>query len=181
MLFMRELYGKFHPLGLQVTQCVPLYDQLFDVKKLAKHCDHLILMAYDEHVPNFTSAGPIASQKWFEEGVALRKTQIGGGKIIVALGGYAYDWKGDSIIGTSSTVQEAKIIASRTKSQIIFDEESQNPTFDYRDEKDEIRHVWFLNAKTFSNEINATRGDVYGYALWRLGSEDRSIWKIFRE
>lgn len=180
VLFMRELYNKFHPLGLEVTKDVPLKDESFNVGELSRYCDHLILMAYDEHMPGLTSAGPIASQKWFEEGVEKKISQIGSGKIIVALGGYAYDWRDGGISGKALTFQEAMNIASRTKSRITFDKETQNPTYDYRDENGDLHRVWFLDARTLSNEMNATRGDVYGCALWRLGSEDPLIWKVFK-
>ena len=39
--------------------------------------------------------------------------------------------------------------------------------------------MWFLDGVTAYNEIEA--GDAYrvaGYALWRLGSEDPSVWSV---
>ena len=55
--FMRELAARFHPLGLQVSQSVPLEDPAFDYEALAAIDDYVLLMAYDEHA-GASSAGP---------------------------------------------------------------------------------------------------------------------------
>ena len=60
--FMHELYAQFHPLGLEVSQSVPLADPAFDYRGLATATDYLILMAYDEHWSS-SHAGPVASQE----------------------------------------------------------------------------------------------------------------------
>src|SRR5262249_54303846 len=43
------------------------------------------------------------------------------------------------------------------------------------------RHVvWFLDGVTMLNELRAARAlGLQTFALWRLGSEDRSMWKIW--
>ncbi len=44
-----------------------------------------------------------------------------------------------------------------------------------------MRHqVWFLDAVTVLNEMRAARAlGLQTFALWRLGSEDDSLWKIW--
>ena len=40
--------------------------------------------------------------------------------------------------------------------------------------------IWFLDAVTAYNELKAAKPyNVGGFALWRLGSEDPSLWKVF--
>ena len=64
---------------------------------------------------------------------------------------------------------------------IDLDDDSLNPHFAYDDEDAHVRHqVWFLDAVTVLNEMRAARAlGIQTFALWRLGSEDNSLWKIW--
>ena len=56
-----------------------------------------------------------------------------------------------------------------------------NPHFAYDDEDAHVRHqVWMLDAVTALNELRAARQmGLQTFALWRLGSEDPSLWSIW--
>ena len=61
-----------------------------------------------------------------------------------------------------------------------LDPDSLNPTFDYADERSQVHHVWFLDAvSAFNQTVDVSARGVAGLALWRLGSEDPSIWSVF--
>ena len=68
--------------------------------------------------------------------------------------------------------------AKDSDANIDFDANTSNPHFSFVE--DGKRHdVWFLDGVTAFNEIHAA--DAYrpaGYALWRLGTEDPSIWSV---
>ncbi|MDD5397004.1 MAG: glycosyltransferase [Candidatus Moranbacteria bacterium] len=181
IFFMQELYGVFHPLGLEVSQNVPLDDNSFDLKTLSNSVDFLILMAYDEHSIYDSAAGPVSSQGWFSKLVAKQIALVGADKIVVALGGYGYDWIDGKQAGDEVSFQDAIRIAKESEGVVRLDSKSLNPTFDYYDDNDVLRHVWFLDATSTFNEMVSARqaGDIHGYALWRIGSEDPSLWKIF--
>src|SRR2546426_5373334 len=100
-------------------------------------------------------------------------------KTIVALGNYGYNWTEGSDAKEVS-FQEAVIDARDSEAQIEFDPETRNPHYDY-DEEDQTHHiVWFLDGVTAFNQMRAASGyHPGGFALWRLGSEDPSIWSIF--
>ena len=64
-------------------------------------------------------------------------------------------------------------------SDVDFDAASNNPHFSYREEDGTKHDIWFLDAATAYNQIHAA--DIYqpaGYALWRLGTEDPSVWDV---
>lgn len=173
--FMRELYARFHPLGLQVSQAVPLDDPAFDYKALALANDFVFLMAYDEHA-GAGEAGPVASQDWFAETVERRFAQVPAGKVVVALGNYGYDWPASGA-GTEVSFQEAIRTAAESDGHVALDADSLNPTFAYYDEHAVLHRVWFLDAVTGFNQLReATPYQPRGFALWRLGSEDPSFW-----
>ena len=78
------------------------------------------------------------------------------------------------------TFQETVLTSKESEAPITFDAQTLNPHFDYREDDGSIHHVWFLDAVTAQNQMRAA--DVFrpkGYALWRLGSEDPSIWSLF--
>jgi peptidoglycan-N-acetylglucosamine deacetylase len=176
--FMHELYAQFHPLGLEVSQSVPLADPAFDYRSLATATDYLILMAYDEHWSS-SKAGPIASQEWYAAALRRRFAELPPHKYIIALGNYGYDWKGPSKQATEISVQEAFRTAQESEGQIALDPVALNPTFDYYDDNDALHHVWFLDAVTIFNQLmEGQRYGPRGFALWRLGSEDPSIWPL---
>jgi len=105
--------------------------------------------------------------------------QLDPARTIIALGNYGYDWTDGKKEADEVTCQKALITADESKAKVLFDSESRSPYFEY-DESDESHHrVWFLDAVTAYNQMRAASGyKPAGYAVWRLGSEDPSIWSI---
>ena len=79
------------------------------------------------------------------------------------------------------STQDAWQAASDAECQIELDDDSLNAHFAYDDEDAHVRHqVWFLDAVTVLNQMRAARAlGIQTFALWRLGSEDNSLWKIW--
>ena len=176
--FMVELYAVMHPKKLLVSVNVPVSDPAFDYRKLSGSADYLILMAYDEHWAT-GAPGPIASLPWFSKVLCQRQHDVPADKMIVAIGNYAYDWeKGRP--AEERTFEEAVLTAKESEGNIRLDPASLNPTFDYADDDDHIHHVWMLDAVTAFNQLAVIRSvQPHGVALWRLGSEDPALWKLF--
>ncbi|MEP7162773.1 MAG: polysaccharide deacetylase family protein [Candidatus Moraniibacteriota bacterium] len=180
-LFMQELGAEFHNRGLVVSQSIPLDDDSYSAKLLGTASDFLILMAYDEHAPGEGVAGPVASADWYANALTVRFRELSPQKYIVALGGYGYDWEGSGPIGNDVTFEEAMRRAREAKSTVVLDSSSLNPTFTYSNEKQAPHQVWFLDGVSLFNEMVVAErlGGPLGFALWRLGSEDPTIWKAF--
>lgn len=89
--FLALLAGALHRHGLYLTVDVPMNDDVYDYEAIGKVADAVVVMAYDEHFPG-GEAGPIAGLEWFEQGVREYAKRVPPEKLIVALGGYAYDW-----------------------------------------------------------------------------------------
>lgn len=178
LVFMHELHDVFAPKGLTVLQTVPFDDPDWNYQNYAAASDYLILMAYDQHWAGSLS-GPIASQTWFEQNLVSRMHQMDAAKTIIALGNYGYDWNEDEKKAEEVTCQRALITAQESEVKVLFDPDSHTPYFEY-DEEDETHHkVWFLDAVTAYNQMRAASGyKPAGFAVWRLGSEDPSIWSI---
>jgi cellulose synthase/poly-beta-1,6-N-acetylglucosamine synthase-like glycosyltransferase/peptidoglycan/xylan/chitin deacetylase (PgdA/CDA1 family) len=178
LTFMQELHAGFSEKGLLVAQAVPFDDPDWNYKTYAAASDYLIVMAYDQHWTG-SDAGPVAAQDWFEQNLIARMRELDAAKTIIALGNYGYDWSDADKDVDEVTFQEALIAARESDTAPSFDPTTRNPYFEY-DEEDQSHHkVWFLDAVTAYNQIRAASGyKPAGFAIWRLGSEDPSVWSI---
>lgn len=178
LTFMQELHSAFAAKGLLVTEAVPFANPDWNYKAYSAATDYLIVMAYDQHWTN-SDAGPVAAQDWFEQHLVTQMRDLDGAKTIIALGNYGYNWSDASKEADEVTFQEALISARDSSASPSFDPASLNPYFEY-DEEDQSHHkVWFLDAVTAYNQMRAASGyKPAGFGIWRLGSEDPSVWSV---
>jgi cellulose synthase/poly-beta-1,6-N-acetylglucosamine synthase-like glycosyltransferase/spore germination protein YaaH/peptidoglycan/xylan/chitin deacetylase (PgdA/CDA1 family) len=184
---LKELSSDLHAKGLKLYVSVQVRNEDFDYKAVSAAADGVVIMNYDEHFPGGTP-GPVASQDWFIDNLESAVKEIPKEKLIVAIGNYGYDWverpeKGklpEGVADKSVSVQEAWIGSRDAEEDIDYDGDALNPHFSYRDD-DNFRHdVWFLDAVTALNEMRSAQTlGIQTFALWRLGSEDRSLWRVW--
>jgi cellulose synthase/poly-beta-1,6-N-acetylglucosamine synthase-like glycosyltransferase/peptidoglycan/xylan/chitin deacetylase (PgdA/CDA1 family)/spore germination protein YaaH len=180
----QEMAQDLHQRGFKLYVNVPVDDKDYDYAALAAASDGLVLMNYDQHQV-ITPPGPIAAQDWFTDNLKLALKDIPKTKIICAIGNYGYDWtlggkKRKVIAVNGNNVQEAWLHARESDAEVTLDPDSLNPHFAYQEDGKEEHQVWFLDAVTALNQMRAARTlGIRTYALWRLGSEDRSLWAIW--
>ena len=182
-----ELSADLHARGMKLYVSVQVRNEDFDYKAISAAVDGVVIMNYDEHFPGGTP-GPVASQDWFLDNLQSAVEEIPKNKLICAIGNYGYDWverpkkgKLPAVVADKSvTVQEAWIGSRDAEEDIDYDGDALNPHFSYRDD-DSLRHdVWFLDAVTALNEMRAAQTlGIETFALWRLGAEDRSLWRVW--
>ena len=174
-------------------------DDSFDLKYMAAHSDGLLLMNYDQHQRE-SGPGPIAAEDWFLDNLKDVLKIVPKEKVICSLGSYGYDWTMSLppesakhgarppkhfmpkvLAAEEMSTQDAWQAADDAEAQIELDPDSLNVHFAYDDDDAHVRHqVWFLDAVTVLNEMRAARAlGIETFALWRLGSEDNSLWKIW--
>jgi peptidoglycan-N-acetylglucosamine deacetylase len=175
--FLSDLSAAFAPHGWLILQTVPFDDKTWPYEDYANIVDYTILMAYDQH-DDSDPAGAIAAQDWFEQNMAERMRVLDPASTIIGIGNYGYDWHGTEN-ADSLNFQDAVLAARDSEADIDFDDATGNAHFSYM-ENDKSKHdVWFLDAVTAFNQIHAA--DAYrpaGYAVWRIGSEDPSLWPV---
>lgn len=178
LAFAGQLHTAFSRRGWAVMQAVPFDDPAWNYRAFAAVNDYLMLMAYDEHW-NESDPGSVAGQPWFEATLAKRMRELDSSKTIVCIGGYGYGWSAGGET-EELTFQEAVLEARDSEAAIQFDPVSRNPFFTYDDGQGKVHTVWFLDGVTAYNQIRAAQADnVAGVALWRIGSEDPSLWAVF--
>ncbi|HZS45685.1 MAG TPA: glycosyltransferase [Blastocatellia bacterium] len=181
LAFIKELHSDFQPHGWIVTQNLPFDDPSWNYAAYVSNLDYVMLMAYDQHWTT-SQPGDIAGLDWFQSKLAERMRVLPANKTIINIGGYGYDWvKGGD---TNEVTFQAAILSARDSldslDELHFDQPGLNPHFSYIEEDGSQHTVWFLDAVTAYNQIKAARAyNPSGFALWRLGSEDPSLWSIF--
>ena len=177
LAFLRQARTRFDAHRWRIAIAVPVGDDSWNLPAYARVVDRLLLMAYDEHYSG-GAPGPIASQAWFVANVARTMRGVPVDKAVIAIGSYAYDWAqgGETEAGS---VEQAILTAHESGTTPRFDPVSGNSSFSY--EEGAVRHdVWMLDAASVNNQMVALRrAGLNAIALWRLGSEDPSVWQIF--
>ena len=180
--FMEELHAEFHKRNLILAQAVPFDNSDWDYKAYADVTDFLMLMAYDQHWST-GEPGAIAGESWFETILKKRMSELSPAKTMVCFGNYGYNWSAGTKEAEDVSFQEAMLAAKDSldsAGEINFDKNEKNPHFSYIEDDGRRHDVWFLDATTAYNQIQTTKSyNLAGLALWRLGSEDPSLWKIF--
>jgi peptidoglycan-N-acetylglucosamine deacetylase len=184
---LEELSGDLHGRGMKLYVAVPPKSSEFNYPAIAAAADGVVLMNYDEHYPGAAS-GPVASEDWFVNNIKFAESVMPRAKIICAIANYGYDWvqkpkKGKLPEGerdSTVSVQDAWLAARDSEVDVNFDDDALNPHFSYLDERSVQHDIWFLDAVTALNHMRAAQTmGIQTFALWRLGGEDRTIWRIW--
>src|ERR1039457_5249465 len=78
------------------------------------------------------------------------------------------------------SVQDAWLEAEDAETDVNFDDDAMNPHFAYLDDSNVRHDVWFLDGVTVLNQMRVAHSlGILTFALWRLGSEDRSLWAVW--
>ena len=187
MALLQELSNDLHAKGMKLYVSVPPHNEDFNYSAVASRVDGVVLMNYDEHYPEGTP-GPVASQDWFVANLEFARKVVPPEKLICAIGNYGYDWVQKPKHGklppgvrdTNVSVQEAWLAARDSEEDVDFDGDSSNPHVNYMDEQNRRHDIWFLDAVTALNQMRAAqRLGIKTFALWRLGAEDRSLWRVW--
>jgi cellulose synthase/poly-beta-1,6-N-acetylglucosamine synthase-like glycosyltransferase/peptidoglycan/xylan/chitin deacetylase (PgdA/CDA1 family)/spore germination protein YaaH len=179
-MFLDDLRAALGP-GKLLTQATQDYLPPEWVKRFGDKCDRLILMLYDEHYSK-DDPGPIAGRGWYTEVLDSMLAVLPPSKVMMGIGAYGgYEWNdaGNTQNLTAVTTPDIWITARENHVLPQFDPDVSNPFLAWTT-PDSIDHfIWYLDATTAADEIRIARArGVTSVALWRLGSEDGSIWHL---
>lgn len=169
--------------GLETWLCVTMdagFD-VYDFERLAPHVDRFVALLHDENGEG-DYAGPLASQDWFDGWMKVLSRSASPEKWIASLGSYACDWEGGGATGEQISFADAMSRAGNSgASRVTIGPPTYNGSFSYFYEG-AAHEVWFLDAASFANELNAVRDYGFGGVMVsRLGIEDPSIWSLIAE
>jgi peptidoglycan-N-acetylglucosamine deacetylase len=178
LAFLRELADTLHSKQKVLYVCLPAGLERSEYRRVAQIADMSIIMAFKR--PSGGSPGPLASQDWFEETVRWQAAAIPQDRLVVAFGNYAGDWSMASNDVEAVSFDRVMETAQHYDATITTDRASLNPHFSYRADDGWRHEVWMLDAVTAFNQLVVAKGSgARGFALWRLGSDDPTLWNFF--
>ena len=100
-------------------------------------------------------------------------TEIPPQKILMGIPNYAYDWTLPFVKGESEAVtignEQAIEIAFNNNAQIMFDEESQTPFFNYTSTDGTLHEVWFEDVRSITQKLKLiNQFGILGGGYWNL-------------
>ena len=178
-----DLKNALHPRGMRLTVDVAFYDPAYDLEFIGQVADAVFVMGYDQHYPA-SKPGPVSGRKWFSESVQTALTRVKADRLVVAIGAYCYDW----VVGENAppaeslSFREAMDRARASGAVPEFERDAENARFGYSDADQQVHEVWCQDALSAWNQT-ATLADhgVSRVALWRLGTEDETLWTFLGE
>ena len=187
----KEVTLDLHARGLKLYVAAPANDKDYPYENVAANSDGIVLMNYDQHYPE-SPPGPLAAQGWFTQNLQTVLKLVPREKLICGIGNDGYDWtfqQQPAAHGKNQlkplgahmiSAQEAWEAAKNAKAVIDFDRETLNPHFAFADEPNRQHQIWFTDATTAWNEMRtAQQLGIDNFALWHIGSEDRSLWSVW--
>lgn len=96
---------------------------------------------------------------------------------------YGYDWPlpfmPDGKWAKRISPQDAIMLAAQKGREIIFDEQTQSPTYKYTDENKTEHEVWFEDARSVEAKLKLVNEyDLRGVSYWVLGVSFPQNWLI---
>jgi spore germination protein YaaH len=200
--FIRLLRAKL-PAGKEVSVAVaanPYGEQTgwaaaYDIKELARYCDYLLLMAYDESYPGDPTPGPVAGLPFVEASVQAALQQVSPDKLVLGLPFYGRLWKdGDaSWDGTGVSAKMAETLVSRYHGQETYDETQQSVkatfTIGPGDPPSQIMGrtlpagsytVWYENDRSLQAKLAIVeKYGLRGTGSWSLSQETAAAWTVY--
>ncbi|MCE1173316.1 MAG: glycosyl hydrolase family 18 protein, partial [Propionibacteriales bacterium] len=139
----------------------------YQLTKLRPLVSRFVLMAYDQHGPGWSSAGPVGGTPWVREVLAaFVRAKVPLARIDLGVAQYGYTWPADGTVGTSLSVAQARALAG---DRARFDVTQQEWTATLADGT----VLWWSDRDTLAarRELAASAG-VHGLAVWELSLAD---------
>ncbi len=139
----------------------------YQLSALAKSAGRFVLMAYDQHGPTWTRAGPIGGTPWVKSVLhAFIATGVPKVRIDLGVAEYAYTWPADGTSGVQLSVAEARAKAGKGAR---FD----TTQGEWNAVLADGTVLWWSDARTLAErKALAAASGVHGLAIWELSLGD---------
>ncbi|PKQ30963.1 MAG: hydrolase [Actinobacteria bacterium HGW-Actinobacteria-2] len=139
----------------------------YQLTKLRRVVSRFVLMAYDQHGPGWSSAGPVGGTPWVQQVLAgFIRAKVRRSQIDLGVAQYGYSWPADGTPGTSLSVAQARALAG---DRAVFDTTQQEWTATLADGT----LLWWSDRDTLTarRQLAADQG-LHGLAVWELSLAD---------
>lgn len=159
------------------TVCVPartkfISDDVFPYAEIAKYCDRVFVMAYDESWSG-SKPGPVASINWCRRIAEYAKKSIPEKKLIMGVPFYGRTWSSETTAGAWYFSGANRIMTEHKTPEVIY--ENDIPSFKYTAQVDVTGY--FNDAYSVLQLCHLYENmDIKKMGFWRIGQEDPEVW-----
>ena len=183
-------------ISIDVNATVVVGDKAYNMTKISKAVDQVILMAYDYRGQSSIRSGPPApiygevNEHSIGESVESLSGRVPGNKLILAIPFYGYEWQTVNDKHKSSVIEGSGALATykrikellRERSDIIksWDDISKSPWLSYI-QYGAIKQIYYEDDRSIAEKIKfAKEKNLGGIAIWALGYEGnyRQPWEV---
>jgi spore germination protein len=146
----------------------------YDLTALGHSVDHIVLMAYDQHGPSWSSAGPIGGYPWAKSSLHGLTAALPAARIQLGIGEYGYSWPAGSVNGTPRgggpyTDAAARALAKKNNATAHWDSTQQEWHATLKDGTS----LWWSDARSYRARVALAHTlHLGGVAVWSLGQGD---------
>lgn len=180
--FLEKAAGRLHPLGYSHSTAVApktsaeqigLLYEAHDYPVHGQFADHVVIMTYEwgyRAGPPMAVSPLDAMERVLKYAVSVIPSQ----KILMGMPNYGYDWTlpyAQGNLATVLTLKEALNLALRHNAEIKFDEPSQTPYFNYRDNRQKLHVVWFDDPRSIQAKLTLIdKYNLGGVSYWNINT-----------
>ncbi len=157
--------------------CVParfklLSDDIYPYAEIAKYCDRVFVMAYDEHWSG-SAAGAIASIDFCKKVAEYAQKSIPEKKLIMGLPFYGRTWANETTAGAWYFSGANRIMTEHSVTDVTY--ENEIPTFKYTAQ---VEVTGYFNDAYSDVKLARLYEDmgIKKIGFWRIGQEDPEFW-----
>lgn len=182
--FLRELSVSCREKGiiLSVDNYVPAaYNQFYDRKEQGIVVDYVIIMGYDEHYAG-GEPGSVASLTYVKNGIEKTLEDVPKEKVINGVPFYTRIWAETDSETKSEAVGIAKAKEWVKENQVeLYWQEELGQYYGELESPAGFSYVWMEEEDSLKLKMGLIRSyDLAGVACWKLGLEDKEVWKSLR-
>lgn len=169
--FVQALRSKLGSRTLSVTLTATTGDYAdlgYNVSDLVKSVDYLQLMAYDQHGPTWSKAGPVGGMPWVKASVKSLLKVAPASKIQLGVGEYGYTWPKH---GTGDTYSDAdaRNFVKKHRGTAVWSSKQQ----EWHATLSDGTAIWWSDASSYQARLAlALSLHLGGTAVWSLGEGD---------
>ncbi len=195
VLFVKELNKKLKTESIVISYNLLPHDsaehwsRYADNKVIARHCDYVVLMTYDEHAGNSNVAGSVASLPWTEQCIDTALREVPNAKLVMGVPTYTRLWheKDHVVMASPRSYLSSKALAMKALPDFLekhvyyrtFDEKAGQNYYEMQNKTGETLKIWAEDTQSVKARLALIKKyDLAGVVSWRKGFETEDFWAI---
>ncbi len=153
---------------------------MYDDAALSGPSDYMFVLDWGVHWST-SAPGSIDEYAWFKRVAEYTATLPNRSKFVLGMPLYGYNWVdggGPSHPGTAMEYDEIMTLAGELGITPEWEANAQSPHFSYTDSEGARHEVWYVDRQSLGARAQLASTLGLGVGLWRLGTEDQSIWEL---